>query len=311
MIITELGRGRYSDCFTVTSSAGQAVAMKLSYYQEATIRAFTKLATMGDRDAAHDAKDQDAISVSMAMAEVAKNMRAYGVSPHFVRVYREADIRDLPRRLRPLLGDRLARLTPRQIKYSHVCLMELYACNLTGFLTGPKANDVRARALLFQVLFTLACLHIVFPGFRHNDLSTNNVLVKRARHRCVKYTYRNTTYFVRCPYVAALADFDFTHVPGHAVLSNERVLGGKYGITGDPNPSYDTHLLLKTTLKCLQRRNACPETLAFLRGLRLEAQERLDAHVPHLHPATLLHSPYFAPLRTPEPSCDAAYAMPA
>lgn len=318
LVITQLGHGKYSDCFVVQGAGGQAVALKVSYYQEATIRAFARLAQHGDRGAAHEAKDQDAISVSMAMAEVARQMRVHAVSPHFVRVYCEADIRNLPLRLRALLRDRLARLTPRQIKYSHVCLMQLYTCNMTSLLRRRcTPTDPLVRALIFQVVYTLACLQQLFPAFRHNDLSTNNVLVKPARHRCVRYDVGGATFFVAgVGYTAALADFDFTHVPGHAVLSNERVLGGKYGITGTPNPSYDCHLFLATLHKALRANpgSQCPQTAAFIHSLRLDpGSDRCDAAVPHLAPHALLAHAYFTPLRARPSSpslVDAHYSLP-
>lgn len=314
MLIRELGRGRYSDCFKVSDAAGSAVAMKLSYYQEATIRAYAKHTQHGDLDAAQTAKEQDAISVSMAMAEVAKQMRLHGVSPHFVQVYCEADVRYLPKRLKALLRERLPLLTPRQTKYSHVCLMKLFTCNLTAFLASPaRPTDATLRALVFQVVYTLACLQKLFPGFRHNDLSTNNVLVKPAAPLCTRYVLGDAAFYVcNVPHLAALADFDFTHVPGHDVLSNERVLGGKYKISPEPNNSYDTHVLLKSMAKNLKRRvtSRCRETLAFIKSLRLDpARDRLDHAVPHLAAARLLSHPYFAPLRVARP-WDQEYAMP-
>jgi hypothetical protein len=320
MDIIQLGRGRYSDCFVVRDGRGHALALKLSYYQEATIREFARHSQHGDRGAAHEAKDQDAISVSMAMAEVANQFRANRVSPHFVKVYCEADVRCLPLRLQPLLRERLPLLTRRQLKYSHVCLMELFACDLTSFLSKCRPSDATARGLLFQVVYTLACLHQVFPGFRHNDLSTNNVLVKKARHPRARYTVRADdgrciAFCVACPFSAALADFDFTHVPGHDILCNERVLSGKFGITADPNPSYDTYLLLHTMHRVLRRHDACPETRAFIGGLgvgRADRPDRADRVMPAIVPRTLLAHAYFAPLRcsaTSPVSC-AQYAMP-
>lgn len=309
MNIVELGRGRYSDCFKVADAQGHAVALKLSYYQEATIRAFTKHTQHGNRGAAHEAKDQDAISVSMAMAEVAKLMHAHQVSPHFVKVYCEADIRCLPLRLKPLLLERLTRITPRQIKYSHVCLMELFTCDLTSFIRRYSPTDATIQALLFHVLYTVACLQLVFPGFRHNDLSTNNVLVKPAKYRCVQYTVGDTTFTVCSPYMAALADFDFTHVTGHDVLTNERVLSGKYGITDGANDAYDVHLLLKTLRRSLRRHGLCPATVDFINKLRLDGTDRVGRVLPHLTPLRLLYNDYFAPLQGVKP-CDKQYTMP-
>lgn len=313
MWLSELGKGKYSDCFKVKDSKGHAVALKLSYYQEDTIRRFARHAHYGDKDTAHTVKDQDAISVSMAMSELAKQMKLHGVSPHLVKVYCEADIRYLPLHLRPFLKHRIPHLTPNQLKYSHVCLMEMYACNLTTYLTRCSASDAHLKALLFQILYTLACLHSIFPGFRHNDLSANNVLVKRAKHPCARYLCRHGTFYVCCPLMVALADFDFTHVPGHEVLSNERVLSGKYGISATRNDSYDVHMLLKSVTTCLKHKNACPQTMAFIRSLKLDpTHERVHHCMPHLVPTVLLAHPFFHSLKDSrlERRCDKAYAMP-
>ena len=304
MIIRELGSGKYSDCFKVRDKlTGCCVACKVSYYQEATIRAFARHAHHGNRDAAFLAKDQDAISVSTAMAEVAKQLKRLRVSPHFVKVYCEADIRHLPTRLLPLLPKRLPGLSPNQLKYSHACIMELYACDLTTLLTRFRVRDSTLRALLFQVMYTLACLQTALPGFRHNDLSSNNVLVKPARRGPVCYTTPDATYVTSAPLMAALSDFDFTHVPGHAVLSNERVLSGKYGISTHPDDAYDARVLLRSVLKCLDRSKQCAAAQACLQDL-LSSQA-------DLRPARLLLHKYFRPLRdrdTPR-QCAAYYAF--
>lgn len=313
VVLRELGRGKYSDCFKVFED-GVALALKVSYYQEATIRAYARQLLLGNLGAAMTAKDQDAVSVAMAMAEIAKKLRHLGVSPHIVRVYCEADIRHLPLRLKALLASRVQTLTPRQVKYSHVCLMDLFACNLTRLVRSRRVGDKTLRCLLFQVLYTLTCLQKLFPGFRHNDLSTNNVLVKWAhRQRQVprhKYVLEGTPFFVRSAYSAALADFDFTHVPGHAVLSNERVMSGKYGIDGTHDPGYDTHLLLRSLSRLLSPKQH-PETCAFVSGLALDPQERPTQPKHHLSPACMVAHAYFAPLRVAHGRHDKCYVMPA
>ena len=315
MIIRQLGSGKFSDCFKVSNASGRpCVAAKLSYYQEATIRAYAHHAHLGNVTAAHTAKDQDAISVAMAMAEVAKQMLLHGVSPHFVKVFCEADVRNLPKKLKPLLPHR--QLTAQQCKYSHVCIMELYSCNLTDFISRHRPlDDVVLKTLIFQVLYTLACLQKLFPGFRHNDLSSNNVLVKPAPPECTRYAFADMhPVYTSAPFFAALADFDFTHVPNHDVLSNERVLNGKYKIQSHPNNSYDTHLFLNSLYRCLKRRRTqslCPQTWHFMAGLQLgNYAERLDVHIPHLVPRCVLSHQYFASLRQFVPP-SAQFSLPA
>lgn len=312
MIIRELGKGKYSDCFKVRDESGHAVAVKLSYYQEATIRAVNRHALLGDRTAACVAKDKDAISVAMAMSEVAHQMKLHRVSPHFVRVYCEADARNMPLRLRPFLAGRLPTLTPNQIKYAHVCCMELYSCTLTSLITKYAITDEVLKPALFQVVYTLACLQSVFPGFRHNDLSSNNVLIKRTRPLRVRYNINGCAFEFTCALAAALADFDFTHVPGHAVLSNERVLSGKYHVSSEPNDSYDVHLLLQSVLKLLCKTKRCLETQHFITGLDLGSHDRPRSLRSHIVPHRLLAHPYFAALRAGprRVSVDREYGLP-
>jgi hypothetical protein len=172
------------------------------------------------------------------------------------------------------------------------------------------------KTLIFQVVYTLACLQKLFPGFRHNDLSSNNVLVKPAPPECTRYAFADMhPVYTSTPFLAALADFDFTHVPNHDVLSNERVLSGKYKIQAHPNNSYDTHLFLNSIYKCLKRRRKsqalCPQTWRFMAGLHLgKYAERLDVHIPHLVPRCVLSHQYFASLlRFAQPS--ALFSLPA
>lgn len=318
MWVRQLGSGKYSDAFKVWSSGGRTVALKISYFSDSTIQSFAQHAQHGDRDGAHAAKDKDAVSVSMAMAAVAQQLRLHEVTPHIVRVYCEADVSNLPTRFKPLLANRLARLTPRQVRYSHASLMELYTCNLTKFMLRCAPTDSVVRPLLFQVVYTLACLQALFPGFRHNDLSSNNILIKRSSPTCRQYTFGGQTWYTLTPWFAALADFDFVHVPGHAVLSNERVLSGKYGIAAMPNDCYDTHLLLKSMQRCLggalYANAGCADTAAFLKSLKLDkTKDRVHdrAHDPHLAPARLLMHHYFAPLRVQPCTPKTCHAMPA
>jgi hypothetical protein len=148
--------------------------------------------------------------------------------------------------------------------------------------------------------------------FRHNDLSTNNVLVKRLRRRAsAKYTLSGvgTWYVPDMPAFAALSDYDFVHVPGHAALTNERVVGGKYRVDGKPNVSYDTHFFLKSVYKCVYPRAArYPDAMKFLRAIGLQHEDRQDVEIPALDPARLLRNSYFDELRKPVPT-DFSYQL--
>lgn len=306
--LRHLGSGKYSDVFKVSSRGRGEVVMKVSYYRDDTLCKLIARARAGDEKGARRARRMDSIQVANAFGRVSSSLVRRGVSPHFVLVFCDVDCRAFAARMGALLEERLAALTPLQKRYNNVCFMEVFHTNLTKFLVGSTAyDDDLLRQLVFQVLFTLAALQRRFPGFRHNDLSTNNVLVKKGRVSAA-YTLGgggsgpgSGPWYVDTPVLVALSDYDFTHVPGHPELSNERVLFGKYKVDGRRNDSYDAHFFLKSVGKCIAARAArLPAASAFLRGLGLADEDRQNDRVfPRLRPAALLRDPYFDALRKP------------
>lgn len=311
-LIRHLGSGKYSDVFQVQPRAGaRSVVMKVSYYRDDTLCNFIKKAKAGDVKGALHAKKQDSIQVSSEFGKLTSSLLDT-VSPHFVLVYCDQDCKSFAPKLGVLLQDRLKTLTPFQKRYNNVCFMEVFHNNLTRYLAHAKYDEAALRGMIFQVVYTLGALQKLLPGFRHNDLSTNNVLVKKLRAAPVfAYSFGGDTFYTAVPVLVALSDYDFTHVPGHPRLSNERVLSGKYRVDGRANDSYDTHFFLKSVMKCIQRRTQeFPKTWDFLLRLRMKQEDRQNNAVfPRLRPAAVLKDPYFAPLKQkPAGGVSATYA---
>lgn len=311
-LVRHLGSGKYSDVFHVRPKmGGRGVVMKVSYYRNDTLCDFMARAKKGDLRGALHAKKQDSIQVSSNFAKVTAKLLE-SVSPHFVIVYCDQDCKAFAPRLGVLLKDRLKDLTPLQRRYNNVCFMEIFHDNMTKFLVKGKYDEVSLRAMVFQIVYTLAALQKLMPGFRHNDLSTNNVLVKRLRSKpLLSYTFGGQTYYTAVPVLVALSDYDFTHVPNAPGLMNERVIGGKYKVDGRANDSYDTHFFLKSVMKCIQKRTKeFPRTWEFLNRLGMKEEDRQNNNVfARLKPPALLRDPYFAPLKTrPAGAVGAAYA---
>ena len=112
------------------------------------------------------------------------------------------------------------------------------------------------------------------------------------------------------PFAVALADFDFTHVPGHVVLANERILGKRYGIGQEPNEGYDTHLFLSTLKKAVHLAQHLPLTYAFLKSLKLEATCRPKHRAAQLDPLVVLRHPFFDTLKGPGMTATAVFSLP-
>jgi hypothetical protein len=300
--ITFIGAGRYSDVFKV-SDGRRSVIMKLSYYRDNTLCDFVSKLKKGDAEGARKIKNKDSIMVSSAFSHVTNALVEKKASPHFVFVYCSSDCRNVATRLSHVIPSRLKSSTKVQLKYNNVCFMEQFTSDMTQWIRGTSrtVKDTSLRNALFAVIYTLAVLQKAYPGFRHNDLSTNNVLVKKLRKPMkTGYTFGGYSYYISSmPVLVALSDYDFTHVPGHSSLANERIISGKYRVTETPNKTYDTHFFLKSVLKSLKvTTRRVPQTMEFLKSLPLQSEDRLDTQeIPGLEPDVLLRHPYFESLR--------------
>jgi serine/threonine protein kinase len=299
--VRHLGSGKYGDVFCVKDHTC-AAAMKVSYYRDSTLRQVAACVYRGDLQGALRAKKEDAISVSSKFARFTTRL-LHSVSPHFVYVYADFDCDGLAERLRNFLVTRLAELTPAQRRHTNVCFMERFDTSLTQYLVScPVLADAVLRSLVFQVLYTLQCLHRLLPGFRHNDLSTNNVLARHVSNGVTAaYSVGPRQYRVyRVPVLIAITDYDFVHVPNHPSLSNERILSGKYShMDPSSNPSYDAHLFLSSVARCLRRRTdttAFESFFKFVTPLLVPGTDRLTSFQARCTPSALLQDPYFAPL---------------
>ncbi|ABT15217.1 hypothetical protein NY2A_B818R [Paramecium bursaria Chlorella virus NY2A] len=298
--VKSLGSGKYSDVFVVTSGENK-FAMKISYYREETVHDFSEKMKKGDIKGAQRVKDMDAVSVSRKFSEITRNLAESKITPHFVHVYSTHDVKSFVDKLpRDMISQRLEQLSVFQKRYNNVTFMELFSCDLTSFLTKAKYDENLLRSILFQILYTIAATQKILPGWRHNDLSTNNVLVKKVDNKISsRYFVNGENFYIDTKIFVAITDFDFVHVPNVKKLENKRVTSGNFKIDGVKNNSYDTHFFLKSILKCLIKRHTRNylSTIDFLKSLGLKTEDRQTEEIQDLDPLIILNNGYFDPLK--------------
>lgn len=131
--------------------------------------------------------------------------------------------------------------------------------DLLSFLRSDyeKLNVEQWRSILFQVLHPIAVIHKEYPGFRHNDMKANNILMHKPMNTkggtvndCSFVTYRIDDTKFRVPNVGVILkmwDFDFSSTPGH--VENAKVNARwcrKLNILHERNQYYDLHYFLYT-----------------------------------------------------------------
>lgn len=111
------------------------------------------------------------------------------------------------------------------------------------------------RCIFFQFLSVLAIIQSKYPGFRHNDLKANNLLVNEIpivpNFDKYKYIINNQTYIVpNVGFQLKLWDFDFACIPG--IIDNSKVEAEwttKINIKPTKNRYYDVHYFFNTLTK--------------------------------------------------------------
>ena len=120
------------------------------------------------------------------------------------------------------------------------------------------------RTILFQILSVLAVIHGKYPGFRHNDMKANNILIHNIdiddENKKYLYKINGQTYIVpNIGFQIKLWDFDFACIPN--IVENSKVSAdwtSKINISPEQNKYYDIHYFFNT----LSRTGFFPEFLS-------------------------------------------------
>lgn len=108
------------------------------------------------------------------------------------------------------------------------------------------------RGIFFQLLSVLAIIQNKYPGFRHNDMKANNLLVHKIpvcnKNNKFKYVINGQCYIVpSIGFQLKLWDFDFATIPG--LIDNSKVEAkwtSKINIKPVKNRYYDVHYFFNT-----------------------------------------------------------------
>jgi serine/threonine protein kinase len=117
------------------------------------------------------------------------------------------------------------------------------------------------QVIFFQILSVLSIIHAKYPGFRHNDMKANNILIHNIdiddTNKKYLYKINQQQYIVpNIGFQIKLWDFDFACIPG--IVNNSKVEAewtNKINIKPEQNKYYDIHYFFST----LTRKGFFPE----------------------------------------------------
>jgi hypothetical protein len=353
--LRHIGSGTYSDVFEIMDgNRSTKKVLRLSYYDEHLLKSILKaISSAKDVEAAErEAKktlDADPINVEKKMAAITNALIEKRIAPNYVRVYGTKDCLNFYHHLER--GGVIPRTRTREFaaegityqkRYNNIKILDKYTSNLTDFIADMKGRsksissiqgvyrDIVFIAIFFQVFYSLLALQTYVEAFRHNDLSTNNILIEIDAEKLKRFPEYHPS---RLPYTTftvgrdvfyvpdigidvAIGDFDFVSgekvlVPGlehMKVLRNVKVKHGnmlnvKYHINPGENLSYDAQYFLAVFKKVAGEAlmKTIPETSAFVARVTKDTRgkNRGRNSVTALFPRNLIRDQFFKRLRWP------------
>lgn len=133
-------------------------------------------------------------------------------------------------------------------KTSDYIVLEKLDKTLWNYLQ-EEITDYITIGIILQVLFTLAVLQKEYPGFRHNDIKVDNILLdytQRTNNITIHYNKKFWKIPTNVPLVK-IADFDYACIPKKC--ENPKVgttFSKTFGCTRAFNKIYDVHLFLNS-----------------------------------------------------------------
>lgn len=133
-------------------------------------------------------------------------------------------------------------------KKTDYIILERLNMTFWDYLQGDPKDHV-IKAIIVQILFTLIILQKVLPGFRHNDLKVDNILLDftpRKEDTVLRFRKRYWHIPMSAPLVK-IADFDYAYIPNVAVnckVGTEH--SASFGCTASTSKIYDLHLFLNS-----------------------------------------------------------------
>ena len=163
------------------------------------------------------------------------------------------------------------------------------------------------KPLLFQIIHTLAVIQKEFPGFRHNNLTPENILIYLKKENLSNNIYeygKNNWVIPNIGFDIKITNFEKSVIPKYYGVMNQRDTDVPY--INETNDYFDLHTFLNSLIEgnykiSLQNNSNCElNTKKFLnkiipneyRGLK-KGSYYLDKNIVIHRPVDLLDDPYF------------------
>ena len=177
-------------------------------------------------------------------------------------------------------------------------------------------TELQWKTFFFQLISVLAVIQCKYPGFRHNDLKANNILVQEiSKEKNFHFTISGHEYMVpNIGYQVKIWDFDFACIPG--TVNNAKVDAvwtSKINVESVSNRYYDLHYFFNTLIMRgffpeMMTKSCIPDEakefinrivpIKYRSGPNISEKGRILINYEHTIPNDVLtHDPYFEEFR--------------
>ena len=128
-------------------------------------------------------------------------------------------------------------LLNKKIDSNFLKLIDNNATNIEEFIDS----------ILFQIIFTLYKIYIIYPSFRHNDLHMKNIIIySKKNERNSYYNIDNNIFLIKKKFGLKIIDFELSSI--NQIIFNKYIdnkcFYNTYGLSNETKPDYDLHFFL-------------------------------------------------------------------
>lgn len=130
------------------------------------------------------------------------------------------------------------------INYSNIDINNIDTIFFKLIEQEPKKVELLIDSIIFQVIFTLYKITLIYPSFRHNDLHMKNIIIyPKNKEKNNYYTIGNKIFLIKKKFGLKIIDFELSSI--NQVIFNKYIdndcFSNTYGLSNESKIDYDLH----------------------------------------------------------------------
>lgn len=143
--------------------------------------------------------DRVNIKISRLLGKLVLNKGIYHLNLYIRALYTDISVFITELEKFTCLGVPFFKKYDQYVKNILVCFYEPSYLTLLSYINQYTITLLHWKVIIFQILFTLASIHREYPSFKHNELTTVNIMCETTVKQINKYQFKDKIFLIKNP----------------------------------------------------------------------------------------------------------------